>query len=202
MSLSSTLGTYIAANHTRAVVPFSQFSTRRIQYYGIVVVGYDIVAETGWEVSPNSDFDSWRETFISQYYDNWGAYPENLESYKSILYPMIRGITNNAELFYVGFPEVESGDTFLTVGLAQDTTMDAQQDFFVNNTKSLIDQVADSIADFNWDSVDVVPLAVVGWNFAPMTMGGALPNGMSKVAYNPAASTTKLAKSSLNLKKR
>ena len=200
MSLSSTLGTYISANHNRAIVPSSQFGTRRIQFYGIYISGYNITNESGWEVMPNSQFDSWRNVEHLEWH--YGSIYENLESYKSILYPIIRGVTTQAEIFLNGFPthgesvsypgEDDYG-TFLTVGLAQNTTMDGEQlaEEIEDGFRDLEWQIARSIADFDWNYVEVNPLTIEGWGFYPVYLGGG---SLNRGPAPKAASTVKPAR--------
>ena len=127
MSLSSTLGTYVAGNHTRTIAPFSQFGTRRIDWFVVEIAGYDIQLETGWERPPqglDNDWDAWRQVFFTDGSDA----NEFLESYKSIFYPILRGIQLKAELYFVGHPgTVYDGEypyTQLVFAVADDTQIE------------------------------------------------------------------------------
>lgn len=153
--------TSLANNWNRAQDPNSQYGTRRLQFFKIEIVGYSIEDEPGWNVIQSADPtnpDTYRQTFDDSYVN------EYLESPKSILYPILRGVAQVGEIYISGEPNNEDSSTgpgtstYIIVALSDDTVAIN----VASTSKSIQTAVQESIADFDTNGVIVTPLSILG----------------------------------------
>lgn len=163
--------TALAYNWNRAQDPNSQYGTRRLQFYRIEIVNYDITNEPGWTTDTT---DEGQENNIDTYRVTYSTIrgEEFLESPKSILYPILRGIAQVGEIYFSGEPDsgpstgnVEITSTYLVVALTEDTVPDGTYGGFPSTSKRLSVAIAESIADFSFGEVGVSAIAILGKEF-------------------------------------
>jgi hypothetical protein len=152
------INTDLAQNYNRAEHEHSNYGTRRLQFFQIEIIGYDITNEPNWE---NFDsIDGYRVTYRGDYI---GAGVEFLESRKSIVYPVLRGVAQIGEIMYNGEFETGrgqySGNTYVIVALSMDTvSTNGAEGFDVMRSKSLYTAISESIADFEVFDLNVYPI--------------------------------------------
>lgn len=157
--------TPLAWNWNRAQDPNSQYGTRRLQFYKIEIVGYDINATTGYN-DLNTENPGNPDTYRITYESNNNN--EYLESPYSILYPIIRGVAQIGEVYFSGeidsdnSSNAEGTSTYLVIAVSADTVIDGEDDNFQSTSKSLKQAIEQSIADFTYDDVLVNSVTVVG----------------------------------------
>ena len=191
---SDLTGGYIGANYNRAQEPNSQFGTRRLKWIYVEVGGYDIENETGWDREQTIDDLTTLDGYRTTWEDETNFVQEYLESYKSILYPIIRAVEIKAEVYAHGVPvtywDGEFPYTVLMLAVSQDTLVDYDADVFndwgnLNNSWSLQETIYDALNDnFNIAYVHADELLMQGSDWG---MGGP-------VALKPAAGAPKAAK--------
>ena len=116
--------------------------------------------------------DGWRKYFDA---DNYLP-DEYLESPKSILFPIIRGIQIKAEVYIIGAPATEwDGEypyTYITFAVADDTALGGESDWQEGSHPDgkswwYEDAIDNSLGlnngDFSYDDVDVLNANIVGY---------------------------------------
>ena len=189
------INTDLAQNYNRAEHEHSNYGTRRLQFFQIEIIGYNITNEPNWlNDNPNS-INSYRDVYTSDFGET-----EYLESRKSIVYPVLRGVAQIGEIMYNGEFDTGrgqySGNTYVIVALSADTVSTTNaQGFDVMRSKSLYTAISDSIADFEYGSVNVYPIWHVGnrlTSFEPTVQSLTvivIGNGTGTVTSSPAGIT-------------
>jgi len=161
--------TVLGQNYNRPIHHNSSYGTRKLQFFQIEIIGYDITQEPDWDISTTDDPtnpEAYRVVYVGDY--NSGDHGEEYqESRLSIAYPVLRGIAQIGEIMYNGeFDDgtgPTAGNTYVIVALSMDTVSTNGSDGFNSATsKSLEQAITDSIADFDYDSVNVYPIWHMG----------------------------------------
>jgi hypothetical protein len=158
------INTDIAQNYNRAEHEHSNYGTRRLQFFQIEILGYDVVAEPNWSNDDPNSIDHYTTGYTSDFGEKS---TEFLESRKSIVYPVLRGVAQVGEIMYNGEFEIGSGqysgNTYVIVALSADTMSTTNaQGFDAMRSKSLATAIEESIANFEYGSVNVFPIWHVG----------------------------------------
>ena len=154
--------TTVGANYQKTYAPFTRFGTRQIAFFLFDL--YDLANDTLIDEEIAGE-DPFTHPEYEQEYDADGYFAK-----------AIRGIQQNAELFMVFRPDYSSrnwvsntGNNFI-VGVAIETAIQNEMDFFTDNSKSLADVVYDAI---DGDSgVDVYHMRVRGDEFRYTALNG------------------------------
>ena len=154
--------TVLAQNYNRGQHENSNYGTRRLQFFQVEIIGYDVSGEPNWLNDDPTDIDSYRTTYTGVY-----GIEEYLESRKSIVYPVLRGIAQIGEIMYNGEFDngtgPTSGNTYVIIALNEDTVSTTGADGFNSTTsKSLAQAITESISGFGASSVNVYPIQLIG----------------------------------------
>ena len=155
--------TVLAQNFNRGSHENSNYGTRRLQFFQVAIIGYNIENEPNWDNDDPTNIDSYRTTYTNPYGSD-----DYLESRKSIVYPVLRGIAQIGEIMYngafdVGNTEPTSGNTYVIIALNEDTVSTTGADGFNSATsKSLAQAITESCADFTFSSVTVDAIQLQG----------------------------------------
>jgi hypothetical protein len=128
----------------------------------VAIIGYDITSEPNWLDDDPTNIDGYRTVYTSEY-----GSPEYLESRKSIVYPVLRGIAQIGEIMYNGEFDngtgPTSGNTYVIIALSADTVSTTGADGFNSTTsKSLAQAITESCAGFTFSSVTVDAIQLRG----------------------------------------
>jgi len=160
--MPSLINTVFAQNFNRAQHENSNYGTRRLQFFQVVIIGYSVEDEPNWLNEDPTDIDSYRTTYRGVY-----GIDEYLESRKSIVYPVLRGIAQIGEIMYNGEFDngtgPTSGNTYVIIALSEDTVSTTDADGFNSETsKSLEQAITESISGFGASGVNVFPIWFIG----------------------------------------
>jgi hypothetical protein len=154
--------TVLAQNYNRGGHENSNYGTRRLQFFQVAIIGYNIENEPNWLDDDPTNIDGYRTTYTSQY-----GSEDFLESRKSIVYPVLRGIAQIGEIMYNG--EFDNGtggtagNTYVIIALNEDTVSTTEADRFNSTTsKSLEQAITESCAGFAFSSVTVSTINLRG----------------------------------------
>ena len=156
------INTVLAQNFNRGGHENSNYGTRRLQFFQVVIIGYDITDEPNWLDNDPTNIDGYRKTYTNPYGSD-----EYLESRKSIVYPVLRGIAQIGEIMYNGEFDngtgPTSGNTYVIIALNEDTVSTTDAVGFNSTTsKSLAQAITESISGFGASSVNVYPIQLIG----------------------------------------
>jgi hypothetical protein len=155
--------TVLAQNFNRGGHENSNYGTRRLQFFQVAIIGYNIENEPNWLDDDPTNIDSFRTTYTSEY-----GSEDYLESRKSIVYPVLRGIAQIGEIMYNGEFDngntgPTAGNTYVIIALCEDTVSTTGADDFNSTTsKSLAQAITESCADFAIGSVTVDAIQLRG----------------------------------------
>jgi len=154
--------TVLSQNFNRGQHENSNYGTRRLQFFQVVIQGYDITSEPNWLNDDPTDIDGYRTTYRGVYGSS-----EYLESRKSIVYPVLRGIAQIGEIMYNGEFDIgtgpTSGNTYVIIALSEDTVSTTDAHGFNSETsKSLEQAITESCAGFTFSSVTVSTINLRG----------------------------------------
>jgi hypothetical protein len=154
--------TVLAQNFNRGQHENSNYGTRRLQFFQVAIIGYNIEDEPNWLDDDPANIDGYRTTYTNPY-----GSQEYLESRKSIVYPVLRGIAQIGEIMYNGEFDngtgPTAGNTYVIIALSEDTVSTTEADGF-NSTrsKSLEQAITESCAGFTFSSVTVSTINLRG----------------------------------------
>jgi len=156
------LNTVLAQNFNRGGHENSNYGTRRLQFFQVAIIGYNVEDEPNWLDNDPTNIDSYRTTYTSQYGSS-----DYLESRKSIVYPVLRGIAQIGEIMYNGEFDngtgPTAGNTYVIIALNEDTVSTTDADGFDSATsKSLAQAITESCAGFTFSSVTVSTINLRG----------------------------------------
>jgi len=156
------INTVLAQNFNRGSHENSNYGTRRLQFFQVAIIGYNVEDEPNWLDNDPTNIDSYRTTYTSQYGSS-----EYLESRKSIVYPVLRGIAQIGEIMYNGEFDngtgPTAGNTYVIIALNEDTVSTTDADGFDSATsKSLAQAITESCAGFTFSSVTVSTINLRG----------------------------------------
>jgi len=156
------INTVLAQNFNRGGHENSNYGTRRLQFFQVAIIGYNVEDEPNWLDNDPTNIDSYRTTYTSQYGSS-----EYLESRKSIVYPVLRGIAQIGEIMYNGEFDngtgPTAGNTYVIIALNEDTVSTTDADGFDSATsKSLAQAITESCAGFTFSSVTVSTINLRG----------------------------------------
>jgi hypothetical protein len=156
------INTVLSQNYNRGGHENSNYGTRRLQFFQVAIIGYNIENEPNWLDDDPTNIDGYRTVYTNQY-----GSQEYLESRKSIVYPVLRGIAQIGEIMYNG--EFDngtggtSGNTYVIIALNEDTVSTTEADGFNSTTsKSLEQAITESCAGFAFSSVTVSTINLRG----------------------------------------
>jgi len=156
------INTVLAQNFNRGGHENSNYGTRRLQFFQVAIIGYNVEDEPNWLDNDPTNIDSYRTTYTSQYGSS-----DYLESRKSIVYPVLRGIAQIGEIMYNGEFDngtgPTAGNTYVIIALNEDTVSTTDADGFDSATsKSLAQAITESCAGFTFSSVTVSTINLRG----------------------------------------
>lgn len=154
--------TVLAQNYNRGGHENSNYGTRRLQFFQVAIIGYNIENEPNWLDDDPANIDGYRTTYTSEY-----GSEEYLESRKSIVYPVLRGIAQIGEIMYNSEFDngtgPTAGNTYVIIALSADTVSTTGADGFNSTTsKSLAQAITESCAGFTFSSVTVNAIQLRG----------------------------------------
>lgn len=154
--------TVLAQNYNRGGHENSNYGTRRLQFFQVAIIGYNIENEPNWLDDDPANIDGYRTTYTSEY-----GSEEYLESRKSIVYPVLRGIAQIGEIMYNSEFDngtgPTAGNTYVIIALSADTVSTTGADGFNSTTsKSLAQAITESCAGFPFSSVTVNAIQLRG----------------------------------------
>ena len=154
--------TVLSQNFNRGQHENSNYGTRRLQFFQVAIIGYNIEDEPNWLDDDPANIDGYRTTYTNPY-----GSQEYLESRKSIVYPVLRGIAQIGEIMYNGEFDngtgPTSGNTYVIIALNEDTVSTTGADGFNSTTsKSLAQAITESCAGFTFSSVTVDAIQLRG----------------------------------------
>ena len=154
--------TVLAQHFNRAEHEHSNYGTRRLQFFQVIINGYDITQEPNWNNNDPDNIDSYSDSYTSDH-----GHKEYLEGRKSIVYPVLRGIAQIGEIMYNG--EFDNGDddyegnTYVIIALSSDTVSTTGAVGFNSETsKSLEQAITESITGFTNSGVSVNDIRFIG----------------------------------------
>jgi len=161
----------------RITQPYSRFGTRRLDFYAISVFGYNLDAEP-WDEASGEDHHNYTEDEYT--HPNW-----------SILTPIIKGVGDVAELYYVSYWHVDEPDpdyfvSTIAVAVAAENLVDGMDsNFDPARNRSIKDAILNQMAEnYSYDHLNVARLylhgtgvAVFGYN--AITRGVVNSNAVS-----------------------
>ena len=185
----------LAQNYRRVATGGSNYGTRRIQFYQIVVYGLtdaEVAKLDDYRVVNNTEIDIDQE-------------PEREFKQATVAELVVRAIQSVAEVYIVGAHDVDQeepdyNDFYLIVGVSGDTyssgfEMDQRDDPATRNNDNpylneALDDVFDNMDAPANDGYDVYPTFIYGDHFSTITY----PNTMSRAERKAASAPARLAR--------
>lgn len=182
--MPSLLNSDLAQNYRRVAVAGSNYGSRRIQFYKVIVYG---VSDA--EIAKLTDPDNKR--IVNNTEIDIDQVPEVEYKSATVLEAIVRAIQSNGELYVVGdwqstAPDPGYNELYIIVGIAGDTyssgfEMDQRDDPATrnNNNPYLREALADALDSYlglpNYDGYDVFPAYISGEGFEVIEYPNAGP---------------------------
>lgn len=186
----------LAQNYRRVATGGSNYGTRRIQFYQVIVYGIsdaEVAKLENYRFVNNSEIDIDQE-------------PEREFKQATVVEAVVRAIQANGEVYIVGAHDTDNQDPdynnlYLVIGIAGDTyssgfEMDQRdpEGTWQNNNPYLREALEDALDGYlgNYDGFDVYPTFIYGDHFSTITYPNTLVRA-ERTAIREAAKAARIA---------